>query len=154
MIPILHMPPPWAWATIAGYRSTHGISGEFRHLRGPAAVVATNTNYGVAQAMRWMREMGIEVPMKKNLHQGAMVGVVDIADCLRRQDVKEYLFLDEHPWQLVLVDPLALRVPVCSKRFRPKVGLPAKEALAALAGQRCDVGRAYATKLRELMEDE
>lgn len=153
MIPILQMPPPWAWATITGLRCTHGVKGEFRHLRGPAAVVATNTNYGVAQAMRWMKENGIEVPMKKDLHQGAMVGVVDIATCVIRKEVNEYLFLDEHPWQLVLVDPLILNTPVCSKRFKPKVGLPAADALAALAGHRCDVGRAYASKLREMLEE-
>lgn len=149
-LPILQMPQPWAWATIAGLRHTHGVEVAHSGVRGPAAVIATTTNLGLGQATRFLRENGIDVPMKKDMPQGAFIGLVEITAAIRRPDVAEYLFLDEHPWQLVLVRPFQLPVPDRRPFFKVKVGFPVSEALRSLSGCRGECARGYVEQLREL----
>jgi len=149
-IPILQLPQPWAWATVAGLRTTHGVDANRDLVHGPAAVVSSTTNAGTGQAIDFLREQGVDVPMKKFLWQGAFVGLVEITTAIRRQDVKEYLFLDEHPWQLVLVRPFQLPVPDHRQFFKVKVGFPISEALRSLAGCRDACARGYVEQLRDL----
>lgn len=149
-LPILQLPQPWAWSVVAGLRHTHGVESAGSALRGPAAVVATTTNFGQSQACKFLRENGIAVPMKRDMPQGAFLGLVEISTSVRRQFIDEYLFLDSHPWQLVLVRPFALPVPERRKCFKYREGFPISEVLRALSGRREVCARGYVEQLREL----
>lgn len=162
-ITILQLPQPWAWTVVAGLRYTHGVPSPLRigdssipskaqsaGACGPAAVIATTTNLGLGQATRFLRENGIAVPMKRDMPQGAFLGLVDISKTVRRTEIPDYLLLDDHPWQMVLVRPFQLPVPERRPYFNFRAGFPVSEVLRALAGRRDECSRSYVEQLREM----
>ena len=149
-LPILQLPQPWAWATVAGLRQNHGVESANSSVRGPAAVVSTISEFGQSLACKFLRENGVAVPMRRDMPQGAFLGLVEISGSVRRALAPESLFLDEHPWQLVLVRPFALPVPERRRCWKYREGFPISEVLRALSGRREVCARGYVEQLREL----
>lgn len=164
-IPIIQLRQPWAWATMSGFRHTHGISSpvfsagnpvrrmrETKTDRGIMAVVSSTTLQRVGQTIKWLWENDVAVPRMAELPFGALLGFVDVVDCVRRSSLSESLFLDEHPWQLVLTDPLPLAKPVLRRFWNVTEGLAVDTAIELLARRRDALGKSYAERIQAMEE--
>lgn len=95
---------PWAWLILQGYKDLENRSQQC-HKRGTIALHASTTNtkkeYAAALALIANRGLNITLPAIEELVTGAIVGLVDIVDCVTESDSP--WFTGEHGW--VLANP-------------------------------------------------
>lgn len=99
---------PWAWAIIHAGKHVENRTW-FTSYRGPLAIHAgsacTRVYWGWARD--WMAAIGIEVPALDDLITGAVIGYVDIVDCVR--DSPSRWAMQDH-WHWVLSNPRACEI--------------------------------------------
>lgn len=95
---------PWAWLIINGIKDIENRS-FVAHKRGTIALHASTTQtkkeYAAALALIADRGLGITLPAIEDLVTGAIVGLVDIVDCVTESDSP--WFTGEYGW--VLANP-------------------------------------------------
>jgi len=101
---------PWAWAIIHGPKRIENRSRATRH-RGPLLIHA-----GKSRAR--LGSLGAVEPPPGNLAFGALIGIVDLVDCVPVADVADQPFA-EGPWCWILANPR----PVIPVFLRGQLGL-------------------------------
>jgi len=101
---------PWAWAIIHGPKRIENRSRATRH-RGPLLIHA-----GKSRAR--LGSLGAVEPPPGNLAFGALIGIVDLVDCVPVADVADQPFA-EGPWCWILANPR----PVIPAPLRGQLGL-------------------------------
>jgi hypothetical protein len=95
---------PWAWLIIQGYKNIENRS-QRCHIQKTIALHASTTNtrneYAAALALIADRGLDITLPPIEDLVTGAIVGLVDIVDCVTQSDSP--WFTGEYGW--VLANP-------------------------------------------------
>ncbi len=75
---------PWAWAILHAGKNVENRSWRTHH-RGPLLVHAAKSraSYDAQDPTRWQRLYGVELPAWDQLTPGAIVGVVDVVECVK-----------------------------------------------------------------------
>src|SRR5947207_1541600 len=75
---------PWAWAILSAGKTVENRTWATRH-RGPLLIHAgrARKSYQRQDAAAWRVLYGVELPAWDDLTTGAIVGVVDVVDCVR-----------------------------------------------------------------------
>jgi len=98
---------PWAWAIIHAGKDVENRSWPTEH-RGPLAIHAGMTVWrGGGDAIRPLA--GIVLPPDDELVRGAVIGIVDVVDCVRNH---ESPWADDGQYHWVLHNPRALPEPI------------------------------------------
>ncbi len=106
---------PWAWAIVAGHKRIENRSWPTRY-RGPLAIHAGLSRRWLPEGEAFIRRQGIWLP--PDLEFGAIVGLVDLVDCLPLAAVAD------DPWASgpvcwVLANPR----PITPRPWRGALGL-------------------------------
>ena len=74
---------PWAWAILHAGKNVENRSWRTNH-RGPLLIHAARSraSYDRQDAALWPRRYGVELPAWEALTIGAIIGVVDVVDCV------------------------------------------------------------------------
>jgi hypothetical protein len=102
---------PWAWAIIHASKDIENRSWK-TSFRGTVAVHASQglTRDDYKWARRWTKERtGILLPDFEELHRAAIIGTVDVVDCVRRHSSPWYA---RGGYGFVLANPKPLSSPV------------------------------------------
>lgn len=111
---------PWAWALLHAGKDVENRTWETRY-RGPLAIHASKTrdSYDAQNAAAWLTLFGVELPAWEDLATGAIVGVVDLVDCVQVPvGVPGYVPgrgkspWAQGPWLWVVENPRPLAKPV------------------------------------------
>ena len=94
---------PWAWAIISGLKTIENRSWSTRH-RGPLAIHAGLSRAEYRLGFDFDRLMP-GLPPAGDLAFGAIVGVVDVVDCVPYELVRDRLFAEPLGWCWILADP-------------------------------------------------
>jgi hypothetical protein len=97
---------PWAWAIIHAGKDVENRSWPTEH-RGPLAVHAGKAEWR-GDAICLMLD-GIVLPPEDELIRGAVIGIVDVVDCVRNHDSP---WADDGQYHWVLHNPRALSRPM------------------------------------------
>lgn len=74
---------PWAWAICAGFKTVENRTW-LTNYRGELAIHAGTSREDVAAGLAFLKSLGILcVPEERDLRCGAIIGVVDLVDCVR-----------------------------------------------------------------------
>lgn len=110
---------PWAWAIVAGYKHIENRSRRTNY-RGPLLVHAGAQLDSAGFEFLW--RVGLHKKLPVDLPTGGLIGVVQLADCIKRS--KSEWALPGY-WHWVLRDPREFRKPLaCRGRlgiFEPEV---------------------------------
>ncbi len=104
----LTIDPVWAWAIIHGPKRIENRSWATRH-RGPLAIHAGKNTTREAAAREFCASIGLEVP--EDIPRGAVVGVVNVVDVVRREEAPDDPFATG-PVCWILEDPRPLETPI------------------------------------------
>lgn len=106
---------PWAWAIVAGFkdienRTTFAINKGRLDLRGPICVHASKgmTRDEYDSARDFMAALAVECPPAADLVRGAIIGAVEVVDCVRKSDSPWFV----GPRGLVLRNPVRFGLPI------------------------------------------
>lgn len=132
---------PWAWAVLHGPRD--GVAWKRFENRswssdytGPLVIHAGKSDGWMLRGMAFLEEQGCR-PLRSELAFGAILGVVDMVDCVRpsaarRPDGSRDPFaMDDSPWCHVYARPRRLAAPVPWKGQQGFFGVP-REIVAEL----------------------
>ena len=97
---------PWAWAIIHGGKLVENRSWRTRH-RGALAIHAGRSTRRLLD--EWPH--GVAAPRANEFQFGALIGVVDVVDCVPLAEVADDPFASG-PWCWVLASPRALAQPL------------------------------------------
>src|SRR5450432_4191665 len=88
---------PWAWAILHAGKGVENRSWPTRY-RGPLLVHASKSraSYEEQEPAAWLERYGIALPAWDELAKGAIVGVVDVVDCVRVEEI-----YPATPWAVV-----------------------------------------------------
>ena len=100
---------PWAWAIIEGKKRYENRNWPSK-IRGPVLIHAGKGRKWL-HGIDWMREQGFACPDAKNLTFGAIVGVVQMVDCLPVEECGGDPFASG-PWCHVYEGSVRLNEPV------------------------------------------
>jgi hypothetical protein len=111
---------PWAWAILHAGKTVENRTWSTRH-RGPLLIHASKTksSYDREARLDWLKVYGVELPKWEELVAGAILGVVELVDCLQVSGVGPSRWV-EGPVCWVLADPRAYAAPIS---FRGAQGL-------------------------------
>ena len=110
---------PWAWAILHAGKVFENRSWRTTH-RGPLVIHAAKSDRLLVSLdpTAWQEKYGVELPDRSQLPFGALVGVVEVVDCVQVEEIA----LDhpgrrwvEGPWCWVLADIEPLREPVACR---------------------------------------
>jgi hypothetical protein len=75
---------PWAWAILHAGKNVENRTWATRH-RGPLLIHASRSraSYNRQDAALWPELYGVELPAWEELTTGAILGIVDVVDCVR-----------------------------------------------------------------------
>jgi hypothetical protein len=115
----LSLRQPWAWLVVNGYKDIENRSWRTNH-RGPLLIHASSnlTEFSETAAMV---ETKYHIPVPENVEAGGIVGVVDVADCVKTHDSK---WKFRNRWGWVLENPRRLPYRQCKGfvgLFKPKL---------------------------------
>jgi len=96
---------PWAWAILHAGKTVENRTWSTRY-RGPLLVHASKTkaSYDREAKFDWLKMYGIALPKWEELAVGALVGVVELVDCLPVSQVEQNPWV-EGPVCWVLMNP-------------------------------------------------
>ena len=102
---------PWAWAILHAGKSVENRSRPTSH-RGPLLIHAARSraSYDAQDVDEWRDGYGVALPAWDELVKGAIVGQVDVVDCVRASEMSGPWI--EGPWCWVLAEPRAFAAPV------------------------------------------
>ncbi len=123
---------PWAWALVNGVKTIENRSRRTSH-RGPLLIHACRGSADLEIAMREIPELQGREP----LVFGAVIGVVDLIDCVPVGRCKGQRFA-EGPWCWIVANPRLLKPVFCRGflglwDFDPEAASPQTESLEAIA---------------------
>ena len=103
---------PWAWAILHAGKCIENRTWATRH-RGPLLIHASKSkaSYKAQAGIDWIAGYGVELPEWDSLATGAIVGVIEVLDCVRASEAPTSPWV-EGPWCWVLANPRTLAVPV------------------------------------------
>jgi hypothetical protein len=103
---------PWAWAILHAGKDIENRTWPTRY-RGPLLIHASkNRATYVSEAKRdWLKVYGVKLPKWEELACGAVIGVVELVDCLFASEVESTPWV-EGPVCWVLANPRAFPVAV------------------------------------------
>lgn len=109
---VLSVCQPWAWALIHGPKRIENRTWPTIH-RGPLAIHAGKSRQWLASEDpdAWPKLYGVEFPAKSDLVFGAVLGVVDVVDCVPFEDVADEPFASG-PWCWIIERPRPLTAPI------------------------------------------
>lgn len=107
---------PWAWAILHAGKVFENRTWRTRH-RGPLLIHASKSTSGLGHwhAEEWEGQFGCELPRRADLAFRALVGIVDVIDCVRIEDVPRDhpgRRWAEGPWCWVLANPRPFAEPI------------------------------------------
>jgi hypothetical protein len=114
---------PWAWAILHAGKNVENRTWRINH-RGPLLIHASKSrrSYDRLDANAWERRFGVILPPWEELVKGAIVGIVEVVDCVRTVGTRvgcnqvpglgECLWAEPDAWCWVLTNPRACAVPV------------------------------------------
>lgn len=104
---------PWAWAILDGHKRVENRSWSVNY-RGPLAIHASQSRRDLEGPTQRLAGMGIEVPKPESLDFGALIGVVELVDCVLLADAPELHDdeLAEGPYCWIVENPRRLREPI------------------------------------------
>ena len=110
---------PWAWAILFAGKDVENRTWATRH-RGPLLIHAARSrkSYARQDARAWPKLYGVELPAWDELATGAIVGVVDVVDCVRVGPGGDLGECGRSPWALegyfgwVLANPQPFAKPI------------------------------------------
>jgi hypothetical protein len=116
---------PWAWAIIHGPKRVENRTWPTSY-RGPLAIHAGKTRdwFERPGLGRWFERVGLTLPAESQLDFGAILGVVQLVDCVRVEELRDSLLVGsphltadaavwaDGPWCWVLKNPRILREPL------------------------------------------
>jgi hypothetical protein len=112
---------PWAWLIVSGFKD---IENRSWHIRCPRTLLIhaglNHTDFDDDEAERLERRHGIRIPDEMPI--GAVVGVVDVVDCVERHSSK---WFEPGGFGWVLANPRRLKPRPCKGAvglFRPEFG--------------------------------
>src|SRR5450432_4006475 len=99
---------PWAWAILHAGKSVENRSWRTCH-RGPLLVHASKSraSYDAQDPAAWLERYGVALPAWDDLTKGAIIGVVDVVDCVRVEEIPATPWA-MGPWCWVLAHPRVL----------------------------------------------
>ncbi len=106
---------PWAWLIVAGWKRIENRGWKTR-CRGRLALHAAARLGGSWDDV--LLPHGIALPSLQELPRGALVGTVELVDCLRIEELPPERRDDPHavgPWCWLLADPRPLAQPIPCK---------------------------------------
>ena len=106
---------PWAWAILQAGKTIENRTWQTRH-RGPLLIHASKSraSYDREKLLDWRALYGVDLPPWEELITGAVVGVVDVVDCVSPTSSRAIRL---NPWTegpvcWVLANPRPLPQPV------------------------------------------
>ena len=103
---------PWAWAILHAGKSIENRTWATRH-RGPLLIHASKSDasYKAQTGIDWLTTYGAELPPWEALPTGAIVGVVEVLDCVRASEAPTSPWV-KGPWCWIFSNPKPFSVPV------------------------------------------
>lgn len=98
---------PWAWLIVAGHKNIENRSWRTAY-RGRILVHASGRCEPIGPIQQSITQAGLKIRIPEKLPLGAIVGAVDIVDCIDDSDSVWF----SGPYGLVLANPSELRSPV------------------------------------------
>jgi hypothetical protein len=113
---------PWAWAILHAGKSFENRTWQTRH-RGPLVIHAGKSPARLAgiDPATWRARYGVEMPDRSQLVFQALIGVVEVVDCVRVEEVaKEHpgRRWAEGPWCWVLANPRVYAEPIPHRGYQ------------------------------------
>lgn len=104
---------PWAWAILHAGKCVENRKWRTNH-RGPLIIHASKSraSYAAQDLAVWRERYGVELPAWDELVTGAIVGVVEVIDCVPVGDLSTSSPWAFGPWCWVLENPRAFQEPV------------------------------------------
>jgi ASCH domain len=102
---------PWAWAIFHAGKNVENRCWR-THYRGPLLIHAAKSraSYNRQDAKAWRERYGIELPAWESLTTGAIIGVVEVVDCVGGERdlpaIKASLWAETDSWCWVLRNPM------------------------------------------------
>ncbi len=108
----LSVQQPWAWAILHAGKSVENRTWWTGH-RGPLVIHAAKSraSYNRQDVGAWYRLHGQTLPDWEDLTKGALLGIVEVVDCVRVADAPRSLWV-EGPWCWVLANPRPFAKPI------------------------------------------
>lgn len=103
---------PWAWAIMAGHKRFENRDWQTDYV-GPLVIHAGKSEKWMPDGMAFLRRLGI-CPLRSELEFGAVLGVVEMVDCVRKAECDGDPFAFG-PYCFKLEKPRRLAVPVPMK---------------------------------------
>jgi hypothetical protein len=122
---------PWASGIIHGTKRIENRTWQ-THYRGPLAIhagISKKLHSGVDASLPLLQRLLPGLQSLAELRHGKLLGVVEVVDCVRYEDLAEPNEWAEGPWCWVLANPRALPEPIPCKGKLSLWALP--EHLAA-----------------------
>lgn len=139
---------PWAWAILSGGKRVENRTWPTNH-RGPLLIHASKSRANFEDQDRddWRGRYGVELPEWSTLATGAILGVANLASCVRADgegasDVQRQ-WLDSHPftegpWCWILKNVRAFAEPIPYRGMQGLFNVPDDVFAAALdASMKC-----------------
>lgn len=124
---------PWAWAILHAGKTIENRSWRTKY-RGPLIVHASQsrTSHQRQDPQRWRRVYGVALPAWESLTRGAIVGVVDLVDCVPFTSALG-VWADPGAWCWVLENPRPLAHPLPYRGAQMLFPIPDELILPALS---------------------
>lgn len=125
---------PWAWALLHAGKDVENRTWPTSY-RGPLAIHASKTraSYDAQDPATWLSLFGLELPPWESLAAGALVGVMDLVDCVQVPvGVGGYIpgrgksAWAQGPWLWVVENPRPLAEPVPCRGYQGFFSVPDK----------------------------
>ena len=109
---------PWAWAIVAGLKSIENRSRRTSH-RGPLLIHAgvSRCELKVEIVEGWKLRYGVDRPPDDALVFGAIIGQVDLVDCVPLAELSEPSAWATGPWCWILANPRAIKPQAASGKL-------------------------------------
>ena len=122
----LSLKQPWAWAVVNGYKHVENRTRR-TNFRGPLLIHASRVvdPYG----FQFLWELGLHRKLPDDLATGALVGSVELVDCLKESN-SQWAFKGH--WHWMLARPREYRTPI---ECRGSLGIFEPEISARAIGQ-------------------
>ena len=120
MLHALTICQPWAWAVLGPKRHENRTWGT--SYRGPLLIHAGRSRKWMEAGCRVLRRIGHKVP--DDLPFGAIVGQVDLVDCLPAAEVQPASVFATGPMCLVFANPRRLATPIPFRGSQGLFGIP------------------------------
>ena len=111
---------PYAWSIIAGFKDVENRNWSTK-TNGRIFIHAAKTKASMEEGSKILKKMGIKVPPEEELVFGAIIGSVEITDCV--ENSRQRCF--SGPYGFLLANPIKLPRPIPMKANAKMQRVPA-----------------------------